>query len=273
MSIKSETKLLALREFWGSVGFVERNFALVKRYIGWEVVFLVYNAVNAVTIGLIGTSTGDETMVVYLVIGAILWGFLSVLFHEISESIAWEQWEGTLEITFMAPVKRLSQLLGTAMYAIIYGIIRSALILGALALFFKIDLSGANLFVALVILLVSGVAFIGMGLAAAVLPLLSRERGPQATHIFQALILLVSGVYYPISVLPVWIQPLSKISPATYTLRSMRAAILDGAGFGDVWKDIVYVAITAIILVPAGFFIFWIGEKWAKKTGKLKIEG
>jgi ABC-2 type transport system permease protein len=273
MTTKSVDKRLPWREIWGSVGFVERNFALVKRYIGWEIVFLVYTAVNAVTIGLIGTSTGDERMVIYLVVGAILWGFLSVLFHEISESIAWEQWEGTLEITFMAPVKRLSQLLGTAMYAILYGVIRSAFILGALAIFFRIDLTQANLLVALVILLVSGVAFIGMGLAAAVLPLLSRERGPQATHIFQALILLVSGVYYPITVLPVWIQPLSRISPATYTLRSMRAAILDGAGFGEVWKDIVYVAVTAIILVPTGLVIFWIGEKWAKKTGKLKIEG
>jgi hypothetical protein len=53
----------------------------------------------------------------------------------------------------------------------------------------------------------------------------------------------------------------------------MRAAILDGAGFDAVWQDIVYVAITAVILVPAGFTIFWLGEKWAKKTGKLKIEG
>ena len=269
MSIKAR----ALRELWCSIGFAERNFMLVKRYAGWEAVFLTYTIVSALTIGLIGVATGDKRLVLYLIVGAVLWGYLSILFHEVSECIAWERWEGTLEYTFMAPVKRFTQLMGNALYAITYGLGRAAVELLACALFFGISLAGANFLTAAVVLVVSSLPFLGMGLACAVLPLLSRERGSQATHIFQALILLVSGVYYDVSVLPGWLQPFSVVSPATYTLRAMRAAVLDGAGLADVGGDLVILVVSGVVLIPVGFTCFMLGERWAKKTGKLKIEG
>lgn len=262
-----------LREFWASVGFAERNYMLVKRYAGWEAVFLTYTIVSALTIGLIGVATGDQRLVLFLVIGAVLWGYLSILFHEVSECIAWERWEGTLEYTFMAPVKRFTQLLGNALYAITYGLFRAGVELLVCALFFGISLAGANLLTAAVVLVVSSLPFLGMGLACAVLPLLSRERGSQATHIFQALILLVSGVYYDVKYLPDWLEPSARFSPATYTLRAMRAAILDGASLGDVGREISILLISGVVLIPVGFACFALGERWAKKTGRLKIDG
>ena len=67
------------REAKASYAFVERNFHLVKRYMGWEIVFLAYTIVNTLTIGLIAVGVGDPQRVLYLVIGALLWGYLSVL--------------------------------------------------------------------------------------------------------------------------------------------------------------------------------------------------
>lgn len=262
-----------LMEFRGTVGFVERNFALTKRYLGWEVYWLFYSAVAGITIALIGVTTGDKGLVLFLVIGAIVWGFLSLLFEVVSESVAWEMWEGTLELTFMAPVKRLTMLLGNTLFAVIYGLIRSALILTAMTLFFEIDLSGANLAAAAAVLLVSSAAFVGLSLPAAVLPLLSREKGVQASHIMLALVLLVSGVYYPVETLPSWLRPVSAISPATYTLRSMRATIMDGAGLADVAGDLLLIALIAAVAFPLGTIVFYAGETWAKRKGKLKIEG
>ncbi len=266
-------KVRALREFWCSIGFAERNFMLVKRYAGWEAVFLTYTVVSALTIGLIGVGTGDQQLVLFLVIGAVLWGYLSILFHEVSECIAWERGEGTLEYTFMAPVKRFTQLMGNALYAITYGLGRAAVQLLVCALFFGISLAGANFLTAAVVLVVSSLPFLGLGLACAVLPLLSRERGSQATHIFQASILLVSGVYYDVSVLPSWLRPFSVVSPATYTLRAMRAAVMDGVGLADVGNELLILVISGVVLIPVGFACFVLGERWAKKTGKLKIEG
>jgi ABC-2 type transport system permease protein len=257
---------------YGSIAFVERNFALVRRYIGWEVVFLSYNVVNALAIGLIGATTGKD-MVLYLVVGAMVWGFLSILFHEISESIAWERWEGTIEYTFMAPISRFTHLIGNCLFAIIYGVIRSSLILLIIVLFFGISIEGANLLGVLVVLVVSGLSFVGLGLVAAVLPLLSTEKGAYATHILEAGLLLISGVYYEIDVLPVWIRPLSYVSPATYTLKAMRAALLEAAGFNELLPAILLLLATGLLLIPLGMLIFSKAEHYAKKKGKLKRAG
>jgi ABC-2 type transport system permease protein len=260
------------KQVYGSIAFMERNFALIKRYLGWEAVFLVYNVVNALAIGLIGARLGKEA-VLYLVVGAMVWGFLSVLFHEISESIAWERWEGTIEYTFMAPISRFTHLIGNCFYAVVYGVIRSSLILLIVVFFFNISIKGTDLFVLLVVLVVSGLSFIGLGLVAAVLPLLSTEKGAYATHIFEAVLLLISGVYYEIEVLPVWLRPLSAISPATYTLRAMRSALLHNAGLKELWPTILLLLGVGIILIPLGIIIFREAEFYAKKKGKLKRSG
>jgi ABC-2 type transport system permease protein len=261
------------REARASYAFVERNFHLVKRYMGWEIVFLAYTIVNTLTIGLIAVGAGDPQRVLYLVIGALLWGYLSVLFEVVSEDVAWERWEGTIEYTFMAPISRLTRLGGTCSFAALYGILRTAIVLGIVALFFDLSLGQANIGAFLVVLAASSFAFMGLGIIAAVLPLISPERGAQATHIVQALILLVSGVYYEVDVLPSWLQPLSYVSPATYTLRACRAALLHGASVGDILPEILVLLGMGVVLIPLGLWIFGLAEKYAKRTGKLKRSG
>jgi ABC-2 type transport system permease protein len=258
-------------ELKASLAFVGRNFNLVKRYAGWESVFLIYSVVNTVTIGLIGW--GDPEKILFLIVGSLLWGFLSVLFHDVAEAVAWERWEGTIEYTFMAPIHRLTYLVGQCSFAVLYAILRSIIIMALVALFFKINFANANIFAGLLIVIISSFAFLGMGLIGAILPLLSPEKGVQATHIFQALVLLVSGVYYDVSILPPWIRPLSIISPGTYTLRSIRKALLENASLGDLWSDVLILLLTGVFLIPFGLWVFNQAEIYAKKTGKLKRSG
>jgi ABC-2 type transport system permease protein len=275
------------RELRRSYALVERNFNLIKRYIGWEIVFLVYTVVNTLTIAFIGVSpvtggagavpgaaAGDSgDRVLYLVVGALLWGFLSVLFHEVAESVQWERWEGTIEYSFMAPMKRLSYLGGVCLFAASYGAMRTVVVMLAVVSLFKLDLGSADLGAALVVLLLSSLSFIGVGLMAAVLPLLSPEKGSQAAHILEAAILLVSGVYYEVDVLPAWLKPLSRLSPATYTLRAARAALLRDASIREIGGDLVLLLIIGAVLIPLGLRVFNWGELHAMRTGKLKRSG
>jgi hypothetical protein len=97
--------------------------------------------------------------------------------------------------------------------------------LGGLLLFIDLDLARANLWGVLAVLMVASLAFMGLGLMAAVLPVMSPEHGAPAANIFQGLLLLVSGVYYPVEVLPTWVQPLAVLSPATYALSASRKLI------------------------------------------------
>ena len=100
-------------ELKASYAFVERNFYLTRRYWGWEVAFLVYSVAGALSISLIGAAAGDDRLLLTLIIGAMFWNYLSVVFSWIAETISVERWEGTLEYTFMAPIRRWTQLLGS----------------------------------------------------------------------------------------------------------------------------------------------------------------
>jgi len=107
----------------------------------------------------------------------------------------------------------------------------------------------------------------------AVLPLISPEKGTQLGFVAQGLLLVVSGVYYPVSVLPEWMQWLAKISPATYALRGCRKAILEGAGLSSLWAEIWPLLVIGAVSVPLGLWVFRTGERYAKKHGKLKRSG
>ncbi|MDK2865037.1 MAG: type transport system permease protein [Thermotogota bacterium] len=269
-----------LRELRAAMAFVERNFNLIKRYWKWEVVFFAYTIANTVTMGFIGkgavsfgATVDADFLVLYMLIGSILWGYLSILFEIVAETVAWERWEDTIEYTFMAPVKRVTHLLSVCIFSVFYGVLRSGLILMVVSLLFDLDLSRANLSGAGLVLGVASLSFIGLGVAGAVLPLISPEKGVQVVHIFQALLLMFSGVYYEVDVLPFWMQKVAAFSPATYALRGMRKAILHGANTASLWKDVYPLLFLGALLLPLGIAIFYQMERFAKKKGLLKRNG
>jgi ABC-2 type transport system permease protein len=273
--------LTGRRELNTAYAFFERNWNLTRRYMGWEVAWFVYSLMSALTILFIAAATEKLTgqpvdtqfFVLYLLVGTTMWSYLSAVFDIVAETIAWERWEGTIEYTLMAPVPRALHLIGTCCYAITYSVVRSALIFGAVLLIFGIDLAHANFITALAVVVVGSVSMIGLAIVAAVLPLLFTERGAQMTFVIHSSLLLVSGVYAPIDVLPGWLRVLAPLSPITYILRSVRVGLLDGGGLDQVTGDLLMLAVMGALLVPAGLWIFREAERFAKRTGRLKRSG
>ncbi|HEX6128397.1 MAG TPA: ABC transporter permease [Candidatus Limnocylindria bacterium] len=264
---------LVTRELKASYAFVERNFNLTKRYWGWEIAWLVYSVAGALAVSLIGLAEGDPRLLMTLVIGTIFWSYLSIVFEFIAEAVQWERWEGTLEYTFMAPVRRYAQLLGAAAYAVIFGMVHTMFVLLVLVLFFELDLANANFATAAIFTLLGTVSFAGIGIAASILPLMYVERGAQMVFVIQSVLLLVSGVYYSVDVLPGWMQTISAFSPATYVLDGVRAGLIDGVGIGELLGNVWPLLISGVVLIPAGLWAFGVAERYAKRTGKLKRVG
>src|ERR687894_38541 len=222
-------------------GYVQRNYFLTKRYFMWEVVWLVYITANAMAITFIGAGVEDVSgtkvdtahLMTFLMVGALIWSYLSVLFDVLSYSVSWERWEGTIEYTFMSPASRTTHLLGMGVYAVVYGIAQIAIMFGVVSLFFELDLGEANYWGAL----------------------------------------LVLAVYYPVDVLPGWMQAIATVSPVTYALEGSRQALQEGAGAGELWGSIWPLIIMGAVFVPLGLWVFHVGERYAKRTGKLKRSG
>src|SRR5689334_3441312 len=207
--------------------FVERQTNLWKRHWAWEVVWLVYGVVNTLAITFIAKQLTNEGVVkgsdandllLFLLIGTLVWAYLSAILDDISLVVTWERWEGTIEHTLMAPVPRVAHLIGTAVFGVLHALVRTSLILLIVLPFFSLDLSSANWGTAALVVAVGSVSLIGLGILTGVLPLLYPERGEQMSFMVQAVVLLVSGVYYSVDVLPAWLRVFSVLSPATYFL-------------------------------------------------------
>src|SRR3954464_9425774 len=147
--------------------FVDRQKNLWKRHWAWEVVWLVYGVVNTLAITFIakqlteeGIVAGDQAndLILFLLIGTLVWAYLSAVLDDISLVVTWERWEGTIEHTLMAPVPRVAHLIGTAAFGVMHALLRTTLIMVFALPFFTLDLSGANWATAALVVLVGSVS-------------------------------------------------------------------------------------------------------------------
>lgn len=271
-----------VHEVKATYAFMERNANLVKRYWTWELVWLVYSIANSLSVSFIGLGmeqlSGNQNvdgryLVLYLVAGTLVWRYLSMIFYWITDVIGMERWEGTIEYTLMAPIHRLTHMAGQTFFAVIYSLLFTAIILLVTVVLFDIDMNNANTIGAMLMLVTGSLSFIGVGIVGSVLPLLFPERGSQMTHVLIALLLLVSGVYYPVEVLPSFLQKLSVLSPATYVIEGARRALLEGLPTNELWPYIWPTLIMGVIAIPLGLRVFHQAEKFAKRTGRLHRNG
>jgi len=269
------------QELKASYAFIERNYNIVKRYWAWELVWLVYTVANSLAVSYIGlgieqiggSAVDGKYLVLYLAIGTIVWRYLAVIFYWVTDVVGLERWEGTIEYTLMAPITRLMHMLGQTAFAVVYSLAHTGVVLIATMLLFEIRLDNANMWGFLLLLVAGSLSFIGISIVGSTLPLLFPERGSQMTHLIIAVLLLVSGVYYPVEVLPPTLQFFAKLSPATYVLDGSREALLNGAPTESLWRYIVPLLLMGLIAIPVGLRVFHWAEQYAKRAGKLHRNG
>src|SRR3954447_520343 len=178
------------RELIGLGGIVERNIYLTKRYFLWDVAFMIWTIANTLTIVFIARAAGlapakENTLATALLVGAVIWAFLGIIFEFMTETVAWERWEGTIEYTFMAPLSRTMHLGGMGAYAVLYGLIRAGILFFAVAAFLGLHAPNANYGAAFALLALASISFIGVGIMTSVLPLISPEKGAQLGFVAQ----------------------------------------------------------------------------------------
>ena len=271
-----------VNELRATYAFMERNLNLVKRYWSWELVWMAYSIANSLSVSFIGlgmekiggaSEANGRYLVLYLVIGTLIWRYLSLIFYWITDVIAMERWEGTIEYTLMAPIRRVTHMAGQTLWSVVYSLVSTGIILAVTVAIFHIDLSQANLLGGVVMMLAGSLSFIGVGIMGSVLPLLFPERGSQMTHVIIAVLLLVSGVYYPVDVLPSLLQKMAVYSPATYVLDGTRQALLEGKATMQLWSYIWPTLLMGVLAIPLGLWVFGVAERYAKRSGKLHRNG
>jgi len=204
----------------------------------------------------------------FVLIGLAFTGFLGLSLSNFAGSIREGQMMGTLEIMLLSPTRLSVILLSSSLWSYLLTAIRVIVYLLVGVLVFGADLGQANIPAALLVMVLSIASFSGIGILSAALVLIVKKGDPVAWLLGGASSLL-AGVYYPITVLPSWLEPLSRILPLTYALDAMRLAMLKGYSISELRFDILVLLGFTVILTPMAFLVFRKALKRAKMEGSL----
>ncbi len=204
----------------------------------------------------------------FVLVGIAFSGFLGVAMSSFAGSIRQGQMMGTLEAMLVTPTRLSTILLSSSLWNFAFTSLRVILYLVVGAVFFGVDLSHVNLPAALIIQVLTILAFGSFGIISASFIMVFKQGDPLALALNTASSLL-GGVYYPITVLPFWLQPLSHLLPITYSLRAMRHAVLQGYSLRALAPDILVLALFSVILLPLSLIVFRLAIRKAKLDGSL----
>ena len=210
--------------------------------------------------------TGTSNILVYEILGSAVWMIGWVVIEDVGVALRDEQMKGTLEQNFLAPVNRVTLLIGLSLTDIV---ITSAVFVVVVGVTIMITLPAAalNLLQAFVILLIGLIPLFGIGFLFAGFVLRFKE--PYIfTQILNLLFATLTGTYYPVSLLPYWVQFLSRALPQTYVIEDMRRIVLANQTLVDIYGSMFVLLALALAYPTFGYAVFKQLEKKASITGE-----
>ncbi|MBL7094945.1 ABC transporter permease [candidate division KSB1 bacterium] len=204
----------------------------------------------------------------FVLIGIAFSNYLNVAIRSLSKSIRDAQMMGTLEALLVTQTEIPTIILGSSIYSYLFTSFQVLLYLVLGGVLFGVNFGSANYLGALVILIFTIASFGSVGIISASFIMIFK-RGDPATWLITSLSWLLGGVYYPIEVLPDWLEKLSYLLPITYSLNGMRLALLQGSSLIELKLNILALLIFTLVLLPVSLFIFSRAVKKAKHDGSL----
>lgn len=203
----------------------------------------------------------------YILIGSIGWGFLWSVMGSSSGSLRNEMMQGTFEPIFLTPTSPYIFILAYTIWGIFMGVISMLIFLTIGFLFFDVIIIG-NYIIALLILSLSIIMMIGFGLAVAGLGIYVKRVG-NLISIVQSISLFLCGVYFPIEVLPSWIQPISKFLPFYYSIIGLRIALSSNLNRESLLFTISILFFFCFSAIILGIYFLKKGINKARKEGTM----
>lgn len=204
----------------------------------------------------------------FALVGFAFFDYLSVSLGAFDTSLEEAHQNRTLEAMLVTQTPLAVILAGSAVYPFVTLALRTCVYLAWGALLFGFAPHSANWTGALTILAASILSFAGLGILSASYQILFK-RGNPAKWVVLGVSGLVGGMMYPVTVLPAPLQWVARLIPVTYSLEGMRAALLAGAAWRDLWPSVAALLVFAAILLPLSFAVFAWALRRTKITGTL----
>ncbi len=260
------------------LAFLKRDFKIATSYrlnfvmqffgilLSTSSFFLVSRLFNGQDIPQLSVYGGDYFS--FVLIGIALTDYLTISTGNFSSEIRNAQIMGTLESLLVSPTSLLTILLSSLGYKLLSTSLRMICYLSFGIIFFGAEFHTANFFLLFLSFILTLLPFLGIGLLSASF-IIVFKRGSPLSIIMAMGSGLLSGVLYPVSVLPGWLQPLSELLPITHGLEAIRQILLQGATLSEISTRLYYLAIFSVIFLAIGIYSIYHALNVARQEGSL----
>jgi ABC-2 type transport system permease protein len=247
------------------VVFVSDMLGLVVQAILFSFVGKLVDSSSLPTYG--GSTT---TYVEFVVIGVAVGVFVQLGLTRVAAAFRQEQLQGTLESMLITPTAPVTIQLGSVVLDLVYVPVRTLVFLGVMAAALDVEFELSGLLPATLTLLafvpfVWGLGVLGAGM------ILTFRRGSGIAGIAGGMLALLSGAYFPIELLPSWIQTMADVNPMAVALGGMRESLLGGADWAATAQDLAVIAPLSAAALLVGFGAFRAALRRERARGTLGV--
>jgi ABC-2 type transport system permease protein len=208
---------------------------------------------------------GAPTYFAFVTVGIVITLVISAASAQVGWQLREEQLTGTLETLTAQPIRSWQIALGTATWPFAFAVGRGAIYLLVAGTLLDVDLSQASWPGALIVLLAAGLALLGLGVALGAL-VIAFKRGNQIIGFVTLALGFAGGAFFPLAVLPGWLEFLGKLMPTRFIFDGMRAALFQGSGWGE---DALVLLVYSLIGLPLALWAFARAVEHARRLGSL----
>lgn len=260
--------------------FVRRDFLVAWSYrlsFFSDFVALAVQAMMFYFLGrLVGTVAVPElgnrsvSYMEFVAIGIALAGLVQIALRKVADGLRNEQVQGTLEPLMMTPTAFSTIHFGTVLYDAIYVPLRTLVFLVTVTIAFDLEFAWSGI-VPAVLVMAAFVPFVwGLGIVNAGF-LLTFRRGASAGALGVTLLTAFSGAYFPLTLLPDWLEPTAEANPIAIAVQGMRRPLLDGADWGATAHDIGLLLPISIASLLVGSVCFRLALRRERRRGSLGL--
>jgi len=204
----------------------------------------------------------------YVLVGMAFFSYIGVGLGSFSERLRAEQVQGTLEAILLTPTGISVILVSWSLWNLCLATL-DLIIYALMGIFlFKINFSHVNILSTLVILALIILSFSSLGIISASF-IMAFKRGNPFEWAISHLQGLLGGVYFPVTVLPAWLQTMAKFFPITYAVKAMQLAVYKGYSLWQLSGEILFLALFSSLLLPLSLASFAYSLKKARREGSL----
>ncbi len=212
--------------------------------------------------------TGVHDIFAYIFVGYLIMGFLNTACWAMGASLRKEQWYGTLETIFVAPVPRWVYVAGMALHSTLHQglimLIEAVVVVVIFKIFFHIN----GLFYSLTLLLLMISALYGLGILVAGLTI-GLKQWWVISDALSTLINIITPIAYPLAILPVFLQKISLLLPTTYGVLGIRHFLIGENLSVSIPAIFLRLVLMLVLWIGFGLAVFLIMDHYGRRRGVL----